>query len=76
MDKAGRLVIPKGLRQQIGLVAGAVEIEVDGSSLRIRPGDAAEFVDLQIVDGIPTLPRTGVAMSDDDVREIRLVDQR
>lgn len=69
-------MIPKALRLRIGLVPGEVEIEVDGSALRIRPGAAVEFDDLELIDGIPTLPRTGIATTDDDVREVRLADQR
>lgn len=76
IDRAGRLVIPKALRLEIGLVPGSVEIVVEGNALRIRPSGAVEFDDLELVDGIPTLPRTGVPTTDDDVREMRLADQR
>ncbi len=33
----GRLVIPKSLRDQIGLRPGAVDVVVDGTALRIEP---------------------------------------
>lgn len=75
IDRSGRLVVPKALREQIGLLPGAVEIEVDGSALRIRPADALAFEDLGLIDGIPTLPATGATMTDDQVREMRLADQ-
>lgn len=76
MDRAGRLVIPKTLRVEIGLVPGNVEIEVDGDALRIRPAEVLEFDDLEFQDGIATLPRAGTPLTDDDVRELRLADQR
>lgn len=37
IDMAGRLVIPKALRDELGLVPGTVEVTADGSSLRITP---------------------------------------
>lgn len=37
IDKAGRLVIPKELRDRVGITAGPVEVQVDGSGLRIDP---------------------------------------
>ena len=38
IDKAGRLVIPRSLRDRIGLSAGGeVELELDGAAVRIEP---------------------------------------
>ncbi len=38
IDKAGRLVVPRQLRERIGLAGGGtVEIDIEGSDLRIRP---------------------------------------
>ena len=37
IDKAGRLVIPKALRDSLGLVPGEVEVTPDGAGLRIEP---------------------------------------
>jgi AbrB family looped-hinge helix DNA binding protein len=68
IDKAGRLVIPRPLRDRIGLSGGgAVEIDIDGSGLRIRPvvGDRLrEEGDLWVI------PRTGAAIDDTTVREL------
>ena len=35
IDKAGRIVVPKSLRDQVGLTAGEVEISVEGAAIRI-----------------------------------------
>ncbi|MDP8959432.1 MAG: AbrB/MazE/SpoVT family DNA-binding domain-containing protein, partial [Actinomycetota bacterium] len=37
IDKAGRLVIPKALRDAVGLVPGGVELTRDGAGVRIEP---------------------------------------
>ena len=37
IDKAGRLVIPKQLRDHIGLLPDEVEVMVDGAGLRVEP---------------------------------------
>ena len=37
IDKAGRLVIPKELRERLGLSPGIVDVHADGASLRVVP---------------------------------------
>ncbi len=67
IDKAGRLVIPRPLRDRIGLSGGgAVEIDIDGSDLRIRPvvGDR-----LREEGGLWVIPRTGAPIDDTAVHE-------
>ena len=74
VDKAGRLVIPRGLRAQVGLMQGGeVEIGVHGAAILIEPvaGD-----DLLRDGSFVVIPRTGVAVTDDDVQDQRLADQR
>jgi AbrB family looped-hinge helix DNA binding protein len=72
IDKAGRLVIPKALRESIGLAPGEVEITTDGVGLRIEPlADEA----LEDEDGLLVIP-ADVAVSDDLVRMLRDADQR
>jgi AbrB family looped-hinge helix DNA binding protein len=73
MDKAGRLVIPKTLRDCIGLVPGEVEITVDGAALHIAP-----LADDRLEDegGLLVIPAADVTVSDDFVRTLRDADQR
>ncbi len=73
IDKAGRLVIPKSLREQSGITAGEVEISVDGAAIRIESVAADELVER---DGLLLLPSGGPQLDDDAVRELRLGDQR
>jgi len=73
IDKAGRLVIPKALRDRLGLRTGPVEIDADGASLRIEPITGKN---LQRRSGRLIIPASGVTLSDDDVRALRDADQR
>jgi AbrB family looped-hinge helix DNA binding protein len=73
IDKAGRLVIPKSLREQSGITPGEVEIFLDGSAIRIE-GVAAD--DLVEEAGLLLLPSGGPELDTDAVRELRLADQR
>lgn len=73
IDKAGRLVIPKALRDAVGIVAGEVEVTVDGAGLHIEP---AEFATLVEEDGRLVIPRTGHPVTDEDIRRLRFADQR
>ena len=69
IDGAGRLVVPKQLRERLGLGSGGeVEIDERDGVLAIRPVPTA--VDITVVDGRPVagarddLP----ALTDEDVR--------
>jgi AbrB family looped-hinge helix DNA binding protein len=73
IDKAGRVVVPKALRLEVGLVPGDVEIVVDGNGLRVSPVATDR---LQDVGGLLMLPAAEEPMSGDDVRDLRLADQR
>ena len=68
IDKAGRVVIPKLLRDQVGLGPGEVELVVDGSGVRIEPvaGDELERRDGRLV-----VPAKGTPVTDADIRGIR-----
>jgi AbrB family looped-hinge helix DNA binding protein len=73
IDSAGRLVIPKVLRDRLGLTQGEVEVEADGADLRVRP--AADDV-LEEQDGWLVVPAAGHRITDEDVRDLRDADQR
>lgn len=73
IDKAGRLVIPKDLREKLGLTPGIVEVEVRGSGLTITPitdDTLATEGDLLVI------PGQGLSISDQDVRNLKDADQR
>ena len=72
IDQAGRLVIPKPLRDQVGLTPGAaVEMTVDGAGLRIEPVVSSVLVEH---DGFLVIPGPGAPLTDDQVRALRLAD--
>jgi len=73
IDKAGRLVIPKQLRDHVGLGHGEVEVTVDGSGLRVEPL-AEEALDER--EDRLVIPATGVQIDDDLVRSLRDAGQR
>ena len=68
IDKAGRLVIPRALRNRIGLGAGGeVDIEVDGAGLRLEPVTGAE---LREEDGLLIISAPGLFIDDAVVRDL------
>ncbi len=68
IDKVGRLVIPRPLRERIGLAGGGtVEIEIEGSGLRIRPVVGKQ---LREEGDLLVIPRTGASIDDTVVREL------
>jgi bifunctional DNA-binding transcriptional regulator/antitoxin component of YhaV-PrlF toxin-antitoxin module len=67
------LVIPKALRDSLGLVPGEVEVIPDGAGLHIEPLADDRLAD---EDGLLVIPAAGVAVSDDLVRMMRDADQR
>lgn len=73
IDKAGRLVIPKTLRDSLGLVPGEVEVTPDGAGLHIEPIADDRLED---EDGLLVIPAAEVTISDDLVRRLRDADQR
>ena len=73
IDSAGRLVIPKVLRDRLGLTQGEVDVEADGADLRVRP---VADDDLDEQDGWLVVPAAGNRITDEDVRELRDADQR
>jgi AbrB family looped-hinge helix DNA binding protein len=73
IDKAGRVVLPKVLRDQLGITAGEVEVTASGAGIRIEPLTQGRLVE---VDGLLVLADGGFSTTADEVREMRLADQR
>ncbi len=74
MDKAGRLVLPKALREQAGLVPGEVEVTLDGTALRVEPAQTATLVHRE--GHVFVADAGGAPVTSDLVRDLRLADQR
>lgn len=73
IDKAGRLVIPKVLRDRLGLLPGEVEVAAEGASLRVAPVASDE---LAAEDGRLVIPAAGGHVDDGVVQALRDADQR
>ena len=73
IDQAGRLVIPKALRDRVGLRPGPVDITVDGIAIRIEPVTEEGVVER---DGRLVIPAAGAAVDDALVQALRDADQR
>lgn len=73
IDKAGRLVVPKVLRDRIGLRAGAVELIADGTGIRIEPVAGEGLAE---EGGRLVIPASGVGVDDELVRALRDADRR
>jgi AbrB family looped-hinge helix DNA binding protein len=73
IDQAGRLVIPKQLRDHVGLRPGPVDVTVEGSGLHIEPQSGDE---LQELDGMLVIGPGGATVTDEQVRALRHAGQR
>lgn len=73
IDKAGRLVIPKSLRDRLGLRPGAVEVVVDGAELRVAPVIDDELVER---DGRTVIPSRGERLTTEEVQDLIDADRR
>lgn len=67
------MVIPKPLREHLGLRPGEVEVTADGTGLRVVP-IAGESLEER--DGCLVIPASGTAVTDELVRALRYADQR
>jgi len=68
IDKAGRLVIPRPLRDRIGLAGGGeVEVELDGAAIRIQPVSGSG---LREDAGLLVIPTSGTRLTAAAVREL------
>jgi AbrB family looped-hinge helix DNA binding protein len=77
IDGAGRIVIPKAMRDALGLVGGSeVDIEIDGVAIRIDSAQSASR-GFRMVNGRPVLdPVDGPELTAEEIRELRLGLQR
>ncbi len=68
IDRAGRVVIPRSLRNRIGLTdGGEVEIALDGAAIRIEPVAGAQ---LREEGGLLFIPAAGTPIDHALVREL------
>ncbi len=73
IDAAGRVVIPRALRDRVGLVPGEVDLEIDGAGIRLEP----VATDLVIEKGGRlVIPASGQPIDDDAVQRLRHADER
>lgn len=73
IDKAGRIVIPASIRERLGILPGPVDITVDGTGIRIEVAAPDALLEK---DGRLVVRRSGMQLSPDDIRDLRLADQR
>ncbi len=74
VDSAGRIVIPKSLREQAGLLPGVeLRIELDGSGIHIEPATGSG---LEASGRFLTIPATGEKIDGDLVNRLRRNGQR
>lgn len=68
VDKAGRFVIPRPLRERIGLAdGGEVEVELDGAAIRVQPVSGGGLRD---DGGLLVIPASGTPLTAAAVREL------
>ncbi len=74
IDRAGRIVVPKALRDSVGLRAGSeVEVTADGAGIRIEAIAGEGLVE---EGGRLVIPASGVAIDDELVQALRDADRR
>ena len=73
IDMAGRLVIPKPLRDRAGIRPGVVEVSVDGGGIRVEPLAEESLVEER---GRMVIPPSGPPVGDDTVQALRDATQR
>lgn len=73
IDRAGRVVIPKPVRDAVGLRPGEVEVLIDGNGVRLEPVGQHE---VELKEGRSVIPAAGSALTADDVDALRRAGQR
>ncbi|HUY86938.1 MAG TPA: AbrB/MazE/SpoVT family DNA-binding domain-containing protein [Acidimicrobiales bacterium] len=74
IDKAGRVVLPKSLRDKVGIRSGQVEVTVEGSGIHIEPVPG-ENLDRN-EEGRLVVPKLGARIDDEMVQVLRDALQR
>lgn len=75
IDKAGRIVIPRELREQAGLVPGPVDVHLVGNAIQIEvPESEVELVEDE--DGRLLIASGGTGLTTEELRALRFADQR
>jgi bifunctional DNA-binding transcriptional regulator/antitoxin component of YhaV-PrlF toxin-antitoxin module len=67
------LVIPKSLRERLGLRPGVVEVVAEGAGIRVEPIAGDSLVERG---GRLVIPAVGADVDDETVRALRDADQR
>ena len=77
MDRVGRVVLPKAVREQLGLAANVeFDVVIDGSAVRLQPRVTNQRK-IRKVDGWPVLSAVkGTVLTDADVQSLRDADRR
>ncbi len=73
IDMAGRVVIPKSRRDELGFRPGEVELVRDGAGVRIEPVSSDSLSDEK---GRTVIPASGTLIDDELVRTLRDAGQR
>ncbi|KDA05182.1 antitoxin [Microbacterium sp. CH12i] len=72
MDKAGRIVIPAVIRERLGMLPGPVDLIIDGTGVRIE----VEVHDNVVEKNGRLVITGGPVLTTEEIRELRLADQR
>jgi len=78
IDKAGRIVLPKPLRDELGIVADEqFDVLIEGSAIRLERAEPPKRT-LDQADGWPVIRAAGASprTTDADIRALRDADQR
>ena len=77
MDRVGRVVLPKPLREQLGLEANSeFDVVIDGGAIRLEPRLPSRRSVVE-VDGWPSLgPVSDRVLTDEQVQSLRRDGQR